>query len=48
MVSDTESFIEALRAQSQSYHSEHPFHARMNEGSLSRLQIQGWVANRFY
>ena len=48
MISDTESFIEALRAQSQSYHSEHPFHARMNEGSLSRRQIRGWVANRFY
>ena len=38
VVSDTESFIEALRAQSQRYHSEHPFHARMNEGSLSRQQ----------
>lgn len=48
VVSDTESFIEALRAQSQRYHSEHPFHARMNEGSLSRQQIQGWIANRFY
>ncbi len=48
VVSDTESFIEALRAQSQSYHSEHPFHARMNEGTLDRRQIQGWVANRFY
>lgn len=48
VVSDTESFIEALRAQSRRYHSEHPFHARMNEGSLSREQIQGWVANRFY
>lgn len=48
VVSDTEEFITALRAQSRSYHSEHPFHARMNEGSLSRQQIQGWVANRFY
>lgn len=47
-VSDTESFIDALRAQSQKYHSLHPFHARMNEGRLSRRQIQGWVANRFY
>ncbi|HKH10038.1 MAG TPA: pyrroloquinoline-quinone synthase PqqC [Rubrobacter sp.] len=48
MISDTDAFVGALRAQSQSYHSRHPFHARMNEGRLSRRQIQGWVANRFY
>jgi pyrroloquinoline-quinone synthase len=48
VVSDTEGFIGALRAQSQRYHSGHPFHAMMNEGRLSRPQIQGWVANRFY
>src|SRR5438270_469925 len=48
MVTDTESFIEALRAQSQRYHSRHPFQVMMNEGRLSRWQIQGWVANRFY
>jgi pyrroloquinoline-quinone synthase len=48
VVSDTEGFIRALRAQSQRYHSRHPFHARMNEGRLGRRQIQGWVANRFY
>ena len=48
VVSDTEGFIEALRDQSQRYHSLHPFHARMNEGRLDRRQIQGWVANRFY
>ena len=48
VVSDTESFIEALRAQSQRYHSRHSFHEMMNEGRLSRRQIQGWVANRFY
>ena len=47
-MSDTEGFIGALRSQSQSYHSRHPFHALMNEGRLSRPQIQGWVANRFY
>jgi pyrroloquinoline-quinone synthase len=46
--SDTESFVGALRAQSQRYHSRHPFHVRMNEGRLSRRQVQGWVANRFY
>ncbi len=48
MVSDTEGFIGALRAQSQRYHSQHAFHERMNEGRLSRWQIQGWIANRFY
>jgi pyrroloquinoline-quinone synthase len=46
--SDTEGFIAALRAQSQRYHSRHPFQVMMNEGRLSRRQIQGWVANRFY
>jgi pyrroloquinoline-quinone synthase len=45
---DTEHFLDALRAQSQRYHSGHPFHVRMNEGRLSRRQVQGWVANRFY
>jgi pyrroloquinoline-quinone synthase len=48
VVSGSEGFIEALRAQSQGYHSLHPFHVRMNEGSLERRQIQGWTANRFY
>ncbi len=48
VVSNTEGFIGALRAQSQRYHSRHPFHATMNEGGLERRQIQGWVANRFY
>jgi pyrroloquinoline-quinone synthase len=45
---DNESFVAALRAQSRRYHDQHPFSRRMNEGSLSRGQIQGWVANRFY
>jgi pyrroloquinoline-quinone synthase len=47
-VTETESFVAALRAQSQRYHDQHPFHLRMNEGGLSRRQIQGWAANRFY
>jgi len=47
-VTDTERFVAALREQSQRYHSWHPFHRKMNEGALSRRQIQGWVANRFY
>ena len=44
----TDEFVEALRAQSQAYHDQHPFHVRMNAGRLSRRQLQGWVANRFY
>lgn len=45
---DTESFVAALRAHAVRYHDSHPFHQRMNGGALSRLQIQGWAANRFY
>ena len=45
---DAERFVDALRAQSQRYHGRHPFHVRMHEGRLSRRQVQGWVANRFY
>jgi pyrroloquinoline-quinone synthase len=45
---ETDGFVAELRAQSQRYHSLHPFHRKMNEGRLSRRQIQGWVANRFY
>jgi pyrroloquinoline-quinone synthase len=45
---ETDSFVAALRTQSQRYHDQHPFHIRMNDGLLSRSQIQGWVANRFY
>ncbi|MEH7238586.1 pyrroloquinoline-quinone synthase PqqC [Bacillus sp. JJ1562] len=31
-----------------SYHDKHPFHVAMHEGTLSREQIRGWVANRYY
>jgi pyrroloquinoline-quinone synthase len=48
VVARSDSFVAALRARSERYHSLHPFHRRMNEGLLSRRQIQGWVANRFY
>ncbi|MHA6621938.1 pyrroloquinoline-quinone synthase PqqC [Pseudonocardia sp. DLS-67] len=47
VLSDTDAFVSALRAQSRRYHSLHPFHRRMNEGLLSREQVRGWVANRF-
>ncbi|HEX6468742.1 MAG TPA: pyrroloquinoline-quinone synthase PqqC [Streptosporangiaceae bacterium] len=45
---ENESFLAALRAQGRRYHDQHPFHRRMNEGALSRRQLQGWAANRFY
>ena len=45
---ETASFVAALEAHSLRYHDRHPFHRKMNEGKLSRWQIQGWVANRFY
>lgn len=45
---EIDGLVERLRAHSQSYHSAHPFHLRMNEGVLSRDQIRGWVANRYY
>jgi len=45
---ETDNLVEALRTQSRRYHDQHPFHLRMNAGGLSRHQIQGWVANRFY
>lgn len=45
---ETDSFVAALQAHSLRYHHRHPFHRKMNEGKLSRRQIQGWVANRFY
>jgi pyrroloquinoline-quinone synthase len=42
-------FTEQLRQVGrQQYHDKHPFHRLMNEGRLTREQIQLWVANRFY
>lgn len=43
-----EAFESRLRAKGASYHIHHPFHRMMHEGKLSREQVQGWVANRFY
>jgi pyrroloquinoline-quinone synthase len=45
---ETDGLVEALRSQARSYHDQHPFHIRMNDGRLSRRQIRGWVANRYY
>jgi len=43
-----EEFEAQLRAKEKYYHIYHPYHELMREGKLDRLQIQGWVANRFY
>lgn len=32
----------------QKYHDKHPFHQRMHEGTLTRQEMQRWIANRFY
>ena len=39
--------VDRLRAHARDYHSAHPFHLRMNAGTLTPDQIRGWVANRF-
>jgi pyrroloquinoline-quinone synthase len=41
-------FEARLRDKGTSYHIYHPFHIMMAEGRLTRGQLQGWVANRFY
>jgi len=44
-----DAFVERLRAEgARRYHDAHPYHARMHEGSLTREQLQRWVANRYY
>jgi coenzyme PQQ biosynthesis protein C len=42
-------FVERLRDEgARRYHDAHPFHRRMHEGQLSRLELQTWVLNRYY
>ena len=41
-------FEAQLRAMEKYYHIHHPYHLLMNAGKLSKAQLQGWVANRFY
>ena len=46
---DAETFTAQLRKVGAAcYHDKHPFHVRMNAGQLVRVEIQTWVANRFY
>ena len=42
-------FADRLRKEAaRGHHDQHPFHLRMDEGELSREQLQHWVANRYY
>jgi len=41
-------FEARLRGKERYYHINHPYQILMAEGKLTREQIQGWVANRFY
>jgi pyrroloquinoline-quinone synthase len=43
------SLVEELRAAGVArYHDQHPFHLRMHAGSLTRMELQRWVLNRYY
>ena len=44
-----EKFHEVLKEiGTRRYHSNHPFHLRMHEGSLSKEEVRAWIINRFY
>ena len=43
-----ETFEAQLRNMEKYYHIHHPYHLLMNEGKLTKTQLQGWVINRFY
>jgi pyrroloquinoline-quinone synthase len=46
---DRDQFLAQFRAVgSKRYHDKHPFHLRMNAGTLTRSQLQLWAVNRFY
>ncbi|MEI6145362.1 MAG: pyrroloquinoline quinone biosynthesis protein C, partial [Methylococcales bacterium] len=42
----TVEFEAVLRGMEKYYHIHHPYHTLMNEGKLTKQQLQGWVANR--
>ena len=46
---ESHAFAARLRAESAPrYHDRHPFHVAMHDGALTRGQLRGWVANRYY
>jgi pyrroloquinoline-quinone synthase len=42
-----EELVATLRSRGARYHHLHPFHVRMNNGELSREELQRWVVNRY-
>jgi pyrroloquinoline-quinone synthase len=45
----SQQFIERLREEgARRYHDAHPFHQRMHQGQLDKLELQTWVLNRYY
>jgi pyrroloquinoline-quinone synthase len=45
----SQQFVERLREEgARRYHDAHPFHQRMHEGRLSKVELQTWVLNRYY
>lgn len=41
--------VARLRAEgTRRYHDQHPFHALMHAGALTREQLQAWTLNRYY
>jgi pyrroloquinoline-quinone synthase len=45
---DAEAFATRLRAVGSHYHDRHPFHERMNAGTLSPEALKTWAVNRYY
>jgi pyrroloquinoline-quinone synthase len=44
-----DAFLERLRSEgAQRYHDHHTFHSAMHEGTLTKVQLQAWVQNRYY
>jgi pyrroloquinoline-quinone synthase len=44
-----DAFLEQLREEgARRYHDHHAFHIAMHQGTLTREQLQAWVANRYY
>ncbi len=48
MAFSQEQFQAELLAQGDKYHIHHPYQRMLNEGQLTKHQVQMWVANRFY
>jgi pyrroloquinoline-quinone synthase len=45
---DRAEFERMLRAAERGYWDKHPFHQRMEAGELDPVELQAWVANRWY